>query len=341
MPTVISATGVYIPQQRKRVIDIAEELSLNIKDVERSGHQLVATANTTESTEFMAAEAAKKAIKQAQIAGADVDVIIYCGSHKDYGKWQAATAVQKSIGNLQANCFDLYQGCNSPILAVSIANALLAANSSVRHVLIVAAERWDGCTKNYSLTPSIFVGDGAAALVVSELSFAQPKDGKLLLYKASTFLSNGEFNDLWYIRGGGTNEVLQKEAPDDHLYKIRRSLDEDELSQFQTLAADTSRKILAKVLESANLTLADVSFIILMNGNARHNRHYLNSINAEDKLNSSHYLGQFGHLGGADFIVNLERMMAENIVANQAHCLVYSGGAGYSWANAIFQRQDL
>jgi 3-oxoacyl-[acyl-carrier-protein] synthase III len=333
---IICATGFYIPEGRKNVSEIAQRQNVNLESLASTGHRLVSVAISEDTPAWMAIKAARIALDNAEFSGSEVDVIIYCGSHKDYGKWQAATMIQEHIGNRHANSFDLYQGCNTPLLAVSLAQSLIK-NDLAKRVLIVASERWDGCTTDHMLTQSIFVGDGAAALIVCREDLAVSSHPKLKPI-AFSFRSNGEFNDLWYIRNGGTNAYLQAQQADDHLYRVRRLLNKEELNRFQNLASRYSQELLASCLKMSGLNWDDINFIIMMNGNARHNLHYLNSINGQHKPNSNCYIGDVGHLGGADFILNINQMMIRNELQKNEYCLAYSGGSGYSWSTAIFHR---
>lgn len=330
MTATIISTGVSIPATRYSAQELAQRRGIAAARVLRTGHRMIAIATGTDTPSTLAAAAARAALERADLDAQAIDTLIYCGSHKDYAKWQASTAVQQAIGNDCANCFDLYQGCNSPLLALSLAKAAIAAGSA-RKVLIVAAECWGSCTEDHMLSDTIYVGDGAAAMIVGA-------DGAGVRPRHFGFRSNGRFNDLWYIKGGAHVAGSGGEvAADDHLYKVRRALGEAELAEFTGLAARLARDMFADCLRASALSAPQLDYILMLNANDRHNQHYLETIDCLDKPNSRELMGAVGHLGGADFIYNLHRCMSEGKVDKGSTILAYSGGAGYSWSTALLE----
>ncbi|MCA8350734.1 3-oxoacyl-ACP synthase III family protein [Burkholderia cepacia] len=324
----IVSMGIHLPKRRRDVLDISRRHGIPDEVTLKTGHRRIAIAGADETPTQLAARAACIALDRAQLRGADIDTLIYCGSHKDFSKWQASTAVQQAIGNEAANCYDLYQGCNTPLLALSLASAAIQVGQA-RKVLIVAAECWAGCTEDHMLSQSIYVSDGAAAMVVSDT-------GRGIRPLHLAFRSNGQFNDLWYIRGGGHVGANKGARSGDAIYKVQRELDSAELNQFKRMAACFAADMLEECMSAAQLDKSRIDYVITLNGNDRHNEHYLKEIGCLQLENSRRYLGEIGHLGGADFIYNLNRCSEDGCVRDGGHILAYAGGAGYSWSTGIF-----
>lgn len=323
----IIGIGIYIPKVRVSVEDIIKSKQLN--ESKFYANKEVSVAGFEETPTFMASHAAIKALNDAKLNAEEIDLLIYCGDFKDYLKWQASTKVQSDIKAINANCMDLYQSCNSQILGMSLAKSEILTGN-VNNVLIVAAEKYSGCTTHHTIGKSIIVGDGAAAVVVS-------KSEKNIL-RSFVFKSKGVYNDMMYIKAGSTFGLDSGNNEDDdemYLYKTRKLLSTNELQQFVQDADLVAKELFQKTLEENNMRKEDIDYVLMLNGNYRHNKNFLSSLGLAHVNNSQKFISETGHLGAADVGYNLFRAFETGDVTTGNHVLIYSGGAGYSWAMTL------
>ena len=89
----MSGWGSYIPETFVSAAEIAEKSGIPEKVIiEKIGLKKKPIASEKETPAFMAAEAARKAIRMAEIDPLDIDCVIYNGGqHKDYICWLAGS----------------------------------------------------------------------------------------------------------------------------------------------------------------------------------------------------------------------------------------------------------
>ena len=87
----------------------------------------------------MAVEAAKKALEEAKISIADLDLIIAATVSPDYIFPTLACEVQAAVGAKNATAFDLGAGCSGFLFALATADAYFKTGR-YKNALIIGAE---------------------------------------------------------------------------------------------------------------------------------------------------------------------------------------------------------
>ncbi len=167
-------------------------------------------ANDDEHPFSMGLAAARDALQDAGIGGADVDLVIFVSAGDyDYRFWCPSSAVVRELGCHHAYSFEVRNGCAGGNLACNIAMGLMDRDSSVKTALIICAD-----TLSRVISPEIpechpllYFGDGAAAVVLKRnhpcyqlLSFAEHTDGEL--------------GDLLRVDAGGTRHPINENFND-------------------------------------------------------------------------------------------------------------------------------
>jgi len=163
----LAGTGRYIPEKTVTNDDMSKIVETSDEWIRtRSGISERHFASG-ETTSYMGAQAAIKAIESAGIAPKDIDMIIVTTITADYLFPSVACLVQEHIGNTTAACFDLNAACTGFAYAVDIAQKYLALGEA-ENVLIVSTEALSKLINFSDRTTCVLFGDGAGACVLQK-----------------------------------------------------------------------------------------------------------------------------------------------------------------------------
>lgn len=191
--------GHYLPE---RVIPNSEfEKTLDTSDEwirARTGIERRHFAADGQKTSDLAIAAAKAALADAGLTGADIDAIVMATATPDQTFPSTATRVQHAIG-AGGFAFDMQAVCAGFIFALANADALIKAGQA-RRVMVIGAETFSRILDYTDRGTCVLFGDGAGALILE----AREGDGSAAdAGILSTDLhSDGAFNDLLYVDGG-------------------------------------------------------------------------------------------------------------------------------------------
>jgi 3-oxoacyl-[acyl-carrier-protein] synthase-3 len=198
--TVILGTGCYAPERvltnddLSRFVDTSDEWIRT-----RSGIRERRIAAPNESTSDMAVPAAQRALENAGVRAADIDLLIVATVTPDLPMPAAACLVQYKLGiRTEAACFDINAACSGYIYALDTASAMLASGR-YRKALVIGVEKLSAVVDWQDRTTCVLFGDGAGATV---LGLADEPNRGLIGTKLGAF---GENVDLLYIPRNGTH----------------------------------------------------------------------------------------------------------------------------------------
>ncbi len=161
----IVGTGSYVPEfilENQRLEQMVETSDAWI--VERTGIKRRHIA-TYETTTFMAAQAAKRALEKAGVAAEEVNLILVSTISGDSIMPGTACGVQKEIGASNAFCFDLSAACSGFLMAYNTAIAYMSAGWC-KTALVIGSESLSKLTNWQDRGTCILFGDGAGAVVI-------------------------------------------------------------------------------------------------------------------------------------------------------------------------------
>lgn len=119
---------------------------------------------TTETTASLAAEAARRALDMSGLTPADLDLIVCATITADNVSPTAAGEVQEALG---ATCpaFDISSACSGFLFALETAAGFFA-RGTVKHALVIGAERISKLLDWSDRSTCVIFGDGAGAAVL-------------------------------------------------------------------------------------------------------------------------------------------------------------------------------
>ncbi|MDO8954927.1 MAG: beta-ketoacyl-ACP synthase III [Gammaproteobacteria bacterium] len=167
MEVKIAGTGYYLPKHVLHNDDIAKFVDTTDEWIrQRVGIISRHIADEHETNVFMASEAAKNALKAANLDADQIGLIIVATSTPDNIMPSTACEVQHRLGISGCPAFDVNAACSGFIYALSIAHQFFLAGT-VKHALIIGSERMSRVIDWRDRGTCILFGDGAGAVVLS------------------------------------------------------------------------------------------------------------------------------------------------------------------------------
>jgi len=250
---VVKGVGHYLPERVVLNAEFAETLDTSDEWIKsRSGISQRHFAAEGQTTSDLASNAAKAALKMANLEGSDIDAIIVATSTADLTFPSVATMVQNAIGNTAGYAFDVQAVCAGFVYALSNANALIVSGQANR-VLVIGAETFSRIMDWTDRATCVLFGDGAGALILEvEDGTGKATDRGILSVDLN---SDGRYKDLLYVDGGVSTQnsgMLRMQGKELFRHAVEK------LAQ----TADTA-------LEKAGLSADDVDWIVPHQANIR------------------------------------------------------------------------
>ena len=245
----ILGTGAYLPE---RVLT-NEELSKMVETNDEWITQRVGIRerhiSEVETASDLAIKAAKKALENSGLVGADIDLIVCATISSETLCPTVAGLVGAAIG-AQCPAFDVSSACSGFLFALDTAAAFID-RGGIRNALVIGAERLSKLVDWSDRSTCVIFGDGAGAAVIT---------------KGDNYLAH-----LLYTCGG--NEVIEKPSfsGTSPFYKNEPKhpyifMDGQETFKFavKKIVEDVNA-----VLDMAGLTIDDIAYIVPHQANVR------------------------------------------------------------------------
>jgi 3-oxoacyl-[acyl-carrier-protein] synthase-3 len=170
--SVIAGSGSYLPPRVVSNDELAAELATrdivtsDVWIVERTGIRQRHLAERGVTTSELATEAAVRAIENAGLRAADIDLIVVATSTPDYVFPSTACLVQSRLGIKGCAAFDVQAVCSGFVYALTTADSFVRAGRA-RPALVIGAEVFSRILDWNDRSTCVLFGDGAGAVVLS------------------------------------------------------------------------------------------------------------------------------------------------------------------------------
>ena len=155
------------------------------------------------ATSDLAVRAARQALARAGRRPEDVDLLLVGTDSPDYVTPATSVVVQHKLGAIHAGTFDIGCACASFATGLATAAGWIAANRSIRTVLVVGAYLMHKLADPED--PMVFFYGNSAGAAVLEPA-AEPG------FVAAAAQADGSYHGYWGIYAGGTAEPATEEA---------------------------------------------------------------------------------------------------------------------------------
>ncbi len=319
----ILGVGEYLPAHvltnadLARMVDTCDEWITS-----RTGIRERRIAAKNEATSDLAREAAKKALKNASVCAADIELIIVATVTPDMLFPSVSCLLQHALSARKAACFDISAACGGFVYAVTVAQQFISTGM-YKNALIVGAEVMSSITDWQDRNTCVLFGDGAGAVVMGEVS-----SGGIL---ASYLGSDGASAELLQVPAGGSRKPASA-----HTIEARQHFVKMQGNELFKLAVTIMADAAQVVLKKAGLECADIDLVIPHQANIRIILAMAKKLKLpEEKI----YLNieRYGNISSASTATALCEAVQEGKIKKGDIVLLDAFGAGLVWGAVVIK----
>ncbi len=207
IPVGIAGSGSYMPEKvlsnedLERMVNTSDEW---IRDRTGISERRIAAAD--EDSGSMGARAAERALADAGVDAADVDLLLCATTTPDMPFPATACHIQEHIGAMSAGGFDINSACSGFVFAFNTA-VQYVATGAYRNVLVVGTEKLSTITNWEDRDTCVIFGDGAGAMLLRPLDDA----GRGEVVSTSMHIKGGN-DDVLSVPAGGSRRPASVET---------------------------------------------------------------------------------------------------------------------------------
>lgn len=212
----VAGTGSYLPEKLLTNADLEKLVETNDQWItERTGIQRRHVAAEGQVTSDLCVEAAKKALKAANLTAQDLDLVLIATVSPDTVMPSTACVVQNKLGCRHIMAFDLSAACSGFVYGVSIADQFIRTGM-YKNILVVGAEVLTRIVNYKDRETCILFGDAAGAWVISR---AEENDPNIIM--SSHLHADGGLGELFVLPAGGSAMPFSQKVLDENLQYVR------------------------------------------------------------------------------------------------------------------------
>lgn len=276
-----------------------------------------------QATSDLAVEAARKALAQAGVSGAEIDLIIVATISPDMLFPATACLVQDALEANNAAAFDLSAGCSGFVYAL-VTGAQFVASGLYEKVLIIGADALSRLTDWEDRRTCVLFGDGASAAVIGRV----PEGYGLL---ASVLGADGSGGETLMLPAGGSRRPASLETVQAREHFIK--MEGREVFKF---AVRIMQEATLQVVEKAGLSLDEIDLFVPHQANVRIIEASLSRMGVPSErvfLN----VDKYGNTSSASIGLALDEACQEGKVTDGANLALVGFGAGLTWGGAVLR----
>jgi len=320
----IIATGSYVPERvltnfdLEKMVDTSDEW---IRD--RSGIRERRIASEKEAASDLAYEAAKSALKKADIKAKDIELIIVATVTGDMPIPATACHLQHKLGIKKAAAFDVNAACSGFLYGLSMANSFIKSGAYKR-ILLVGTEVLSRFTDWEDRTTCVLFGDGAGAAILE----ATDEDRGIV---SAHLRSDGALWELLHMPGGGSVNPPSKESLKKKMHFLKMKGNET----FK-VAVRTLENLVSRTLEENKLKPSQLSLLIPHQANLRIIQATAERLNLPaEKVFVN--IDKYGNTSAASIPIALDEAVRQGRVRDGDYVLLEAFGGGLTWASVLIK----
>lgn len=318
-------TGMYVPERVMtnedfaRIVDTSDEWI-----TQRTGMKQRRLAEHDQATSDLALEACRRALDDAAVKPADVDLLICATITADNTLPATACWLQDRLGCTDAGAFDLTAACSGHIYALAQARAAILTGQA-RTVLITSAEILSRITDYADRSTCVLFGDGAGAAVIQASD--EPDTG--ILY--TTLYADGSGGAMMLLPAGGSRQPPSHETIDRRLHYMH--IRGREVFRFAVVKME---ELIEECMKACHLTVEDVRLVIPHQVNKR----IIDAATGRmgfppEKVFLN--IDKYGNTGGASVAMAHDEARRQGVLGPGEVAILIAFGGGLTWAGAAIR----
>ncbi len=317
--SVILGCGSYLPSRVVSNDDLAKMVDTSDAwIVERTGIKRRHIASEGETTSDLALEAAKRALKHADIGPADLDLVIVATTTPDETFPSTATRIQARLGMTRGAAFDVQAVCTGFIYGLSVADSFIRAGQA-KTVLVIGAETMSRILDWNDRGTCVLFGDGAGAAVLSASQGKGTNADRGILN--TRIFSDGRLHDLLYTDGGVSSTKTAG-----HLRMQGKEVFKHAVTNIASAIQQST--------EAAGLTPHDIDWFVPHQANQRILDGTARKLGIEAKRVIS-TIAEHGNTSAASVPLALTAAVQDGRIKRGDLVLMEAMGGGFTWGAAL------
>jgi 3-oxoacyl-[acyl-carrier-protein] synthase-3 len=321
---VITGHGSFVPAKKLTNADLAKMVDTSDEWITtRTGIKVRHITADTETTAFLATEAAKKALADANLDAGELELIIVATITPEMVFPSTASFVQHSLQAKKAWVFDLAAACSGFVYSLSIVQQFIESNR-LKNALVIGAETLTKITDWSDKTSCILFGDGAGAVVLQQ----SQDERKGIIY--SIMASDGDCWEALICRAYGSR------------YPANKKLDDPKKIYMEIKGREVYQQAVRRIVESVTecmdhcgLSIDDIRMVISHQMNAR----IIESAAKRLKLPAEKVfinISKYGNTSAASVPIAFDECVREGKIKRGDIVIFVAFGGGLTWgANVI------
>ena len=323
----ILGIGSYVPEKILTNFDLEKMVDTSDEWIKtRTGIEQRRIASAEQATSDLAYNAAKKALKNANIQAKELDAIIVASISVDQVFPSTACILQEKLGAKHAFCFDLEAACSGLLYSLEVANSLLIGNPKYKKILVLGAEKLSSIVDWEDRNTCILFGDGAGALILGKC-----EDTAENCILASDLGANGKYTDILQIPAGGSRMPASAETVANRQHYLTMAG-----SDVFKLAVNAMVGSCKKVMKEAGITADDIKWLVPHQANYRILRAVASRLKIpEDEVYMN--VNRFGNTSAASIGLCLDEIADGNKAEKGDYILLTAFGGGLTWGAMLLK----
>jgi 3-oxoacyl-[acyl-carrier-protein] synthase-3 len=321
---VITGHGSFAPAKKLTNDDLAKMVDTTDEWItSRTGIKVRHITTDNETTAFLAAQAAKKALAEAHLHGRDLELLILATVTPEMVFPATSCFVQSAIGAKKACVFDLHAACSGFIYSLGIVQQFLESGR-YNNALVIGAETLTKITNWTDRASCILFGDGAGAVVLERCN-----DGRGILY--STMSADGDRWKALNCQAYGSRHPAHRQLDDPN--KIYMEIKGRQVYQ------QAVRRIVEAVSECTKhcgLSIDDIAMVISHQMNARIIESAAKRLKLpEEKMFIN--IAEYGNTSAASVPIAFDECIRAGKIKRGDIVIFVAFGAGLTWGANVIQ----
>ena len=320
----ITGMGSSVPGRKitnddlSKIVDTSDEWIRT-----RTGIRERRVVDENTATSDLCTEAAKRALKDANVDAKDIDLIIVATVTSDMAFPSTACIVQKNIGATNAAAFDMSVGCSGFLYGIATGSNFIKSGI-YKKVLVIGAEVLSKIIDWEDRTTCVLFGDGAGACILEECDDAYG----IISYDLGADGGNGHFLTQ---PAGGSRMPASIETVEKRLHYVH--MDGREVFKFAVRAMESTS---LESLNKAGMELEDIDFLIPHQANERIIKSAAKRLKiVDDRVYMN--LDRYGNMSSASIPIALDEVYRKGLIKKGDTILLVAFGAGLTWASVILK----